>query len=93
MNFKRILLPTLLILILSLTFLIYYYFLYILLKILLAKFASKTKQFTRNNFATGANKTENLQRATVKIQEAAQNGAQVVSIPGNFFFILFKIPT
>jgi len=34
--------------------------------------------------AVGANKAENLQRASTKIAEAAQNGAQVVSIPECF---------
>jgi len=32
--------------------------------------------------AVGANKVENLARAVLKITEAAQNGAQVVSLPG-----------
>ncbi len=33
--------------------------------------------------AVGGNKVENLARAVLKISEAVENGAQIVSLPGN----------
>jgi len=34
----------------------------------------------------GGNKVENLARAVLKISEAVENGAQIVSLPGNQLF-------
>jgi hypothetical protein len=36
--------------------------------------------------AVGGNKVENLARAVLKISEAVENGAQIVSLPGNQLF-------
>ena len=38
--------------------------------------------------AVGSNKAENLSRALAKISEAVNNGAQVVSLPGDHFCLL-----
>ena len=43
--------------------------------------------------AVGANKAENLKRAVMKISEAAENGAQLVSLPGTVRLVLLVLET
>ena len=43
--------------------------------------------------AVGANKAENLKRAVMTISEAAENGAQLVSLPGTVRLVLLVLET